>query len=195
MPATSRTALGADLENFSGFLHGFVNLESLRQITSERLFTIDMLAGIHCVNGNASVPGIVSRNKNGIDIVAFQYFTVVDLKIGIFQAGRRFRPVASFIEEVTGGGDNRVVFISLLVNTLKMILANAEANANNSNCNAVVSADHLAGRRRLILSVDRCFEQRRSSSYCSRSRRRLFYEFPAWHPGRRGISFFFHNRS
>src|SRR3982751_4527613 len=166
MPATRRTALGADLEDFSGFLDRLINLESLREITGERLFAIDMLASIHCVHGNASVPGIVGGNENGINILAIEYFAVVDLQIGIFQARRLFRPVAAFIEEVTGGGNNRVVFISLLVDTLKMVLADAEANAGDGHYNAVVRADDFTGGRRLVLSVDGCFKQRRSSSYC-----------------------------
>ena len=46
VPTRGRAALGADLQDFAGFLYGILNFKGLSKIARQRSLDIDMLAGV-----------------------------------------------------------------------------------------------------------------------------------------------------
>ena len=59
-----RSTLRTHLKNLAGFLDRIMNLKSFRQIPSERLLAINMLAGVQRVHADASVHRVMRRDDD-----------------------------------------------------------------------------------------------------------------------------------
>src|ERR1051325_3695637 len=171
-----RATLRADLKHFFGFFDRIMNLESFVQIARERFFTINMFARLHRIDGNLSMPRIVSGNHDGIDVFALEQLPMVGVKIGILEF-RLFPKVASFAVKIANGGHHGVILVCFFVNAVEMVLPDANPETDDGHCNAIVGAGYIC-RWRLVLAVNWRFEEsRRSNGGCGG--RSLFDKFAA----------------
>jgi hypothetical protein len=64
--------LGADNEHLARLLHRVINAKSLFEIAGQRLFAVDVLAGIERIDRDICMPIVHGGHNHGIDIFAFQ---------------------------------------------------------------------------------------------------------------------------
>ena len=143
----------ADRENLPGLLHGVMDLERLFQIARHRLFAIDVLAGVHRIDGDRSVPRIVGGNDDSVDVAAFQKLPVVGERVGVLEAGFFLRPIAALAEEVARSGYDDVVLGGVLVDAFEVVLADAVADADNGDVDAVIGTNDPARGGSLALAI------------------------------------------
>jgi hypothetical protein len=70
-------ALAADLENAPGLFLRFDDHVTIGYFADHRLLTVDILAGLEGVCGNAGVPVIGGGDDDGVDIAAGEQFAIV----------------------------------------------------------------------------------------------------------------------
>ncbi len=70
-------ALAANLENTVGGVGGFDDLRAVGVDVDHRLFEVDVLAGLHGVDGGALVPVVGRGDEDGVDVFAGEDFVVV----------------------------------------------------------------------------------------------------------------------
>src|SRR6266705_6652969 len=84
MPTLGGTALRADLVNSSRPLDCIIDLEGFIEITRHWLLTIHVLAGFHGVYRKLGVPRVVRGDEHGINVFAFEQFSVIRKNIRVF---------------------------------------------------------------------------------------------------------------
>ncbi len=133
----------------------------------------------------------MSGDQNGVDVLSIENLPVIVVNIGLFDLALVHGELAAFVEHIGRGGKHRVVLVGFVVNSHEMILADAEPDTNDRDGDAIVGAGDVC-RRRLVLAINRCFNDR-GGSQRSRGSRCFLYEIPARDPaGRRG-GWLFHN--
>ena len=70
-------ALAAHLEDAAGALLGLDHLRALVQLLHHGLLAVDVLAGVHGVDGDLRVPVVGGADDHGVDVLARQHFAVI----------------------------------------------------------------------------------------------------------------------
>ena len=136
-----------------------MNFESFIEVTRHGLLAIDVFAGFEGINSDPSVPRVVSGDEYGIEVFALEKFAMIGVDVGVFEFGGFFGPTTAFVEQIACGGNDDIIVGGMLMKALEMVFANPIADADYRDRNAVIGANDAAGRRRLVLAINRCFEQ------------------------------------
>lgn len=156
VPFAIGAALGADLEDLFGAANGIVDLECLAEVTGHGLLDVNVLAGLHGIDGDTGVPMIDRGAADGVDVFSFQEFSVFIVALAIAADVFFGFADAGFGDIGYGGeGDVGIGGIFFLATDVGHALA---ANADEADDDPVICADDAAGGGRLILAVDGGFE-------------------------------------
>src|SRR5260370_41288882 len=152
------------MQDFAASFDGIWDFKSFAEVTSHRLFDLDMLAGVHCVHGDLGVPVIHRGDGNGIDVISLEQLVVFvvtlhfDARVVFFDVG--LGALDAFLPDVTDSGLNDVVFAR--VRFLGAHVRHAlPAHADVADDNAVIGPNHPAGGGSGALPVNRRLEKAR----------------------------------
>jgi hypothetical protein len=154
--------LRPELERFFRFRDGIVNLEAFFEIAREGLFPINMFARLHGIDGHLGVPIVHRSDNDGIDILAFEKFSVIAVGVGVFEAYIRLGRFEPLVINITNGRLDNIVFGGVIFLAADMGHPLA-AHTDISNSDAVVRSGDIC-RRRLVLAVNRTPEEPGGSS-------------------------------
>jgi len=99
----TRALLHADLTDAVVYAGGFNDVRPLFDGKGERLFNVDVFAGVESIDGATGVPMVWGGNENGVDIFGSEQFVVVCVALG--GGGFLLGPVDTFPIDVADGGD------------------------------------------------------------------------------------------
>ena len=151
MPGGGGATLGANLNDFAGFLRGVVQVKSFLQIAGHRLFNIKMLAGFESGDGRFAMPMVNSGDGYGVDVLVGEQLLVVFVEFAS-AADYRLGVLLAVVGKIAGGHLDDIIGGGIRVLNVNVRHALA-AGADVSDLEAVVGPDNAAGRRSLILPI------------------------------------------
>ena len=137
-------ALHADLHLDVALLDAVADPLRLFDVVGHRFLAVDVLAGVHGVEGHLGVPMLGDGDHDVVDIGVFEQPAVVVVR---FSAGQFRRGVEALLVDVADGDDFGVFRLLDLDQTLH-VASGVAARADHADVQAVVGADHARGPRR-----------------------------------------------
>src|SRR5258708_32614281 len=109
------------------------------------LFEVNILAVVHCFQGNLGVPVIGSRDEDGVDIRAPDHFAVIEIAVAFEFLG--VPPLALLIDIADADNLAGVVLLAVLGKHAGDVAASA-ARADYAHVDSIVSANDASAHLR-----------------------------------------------